>query len=462
MEARQYLDKGYWDNHRQYSRISAKLKMEYRILQKDGQHGNWNLTLTRDVSASGIFFESFHPLSLNTLIEVKLEAQSFKLPLIFKARVVRAIEMMVNDYGVAATITDIKPKDRKMLQQELEQIDISELLDLAVEQGASDIHLSIGHPPILRKAGKLIPLHVDPLDKDLLERMVFSLLTKEHINKFRKNSELNTLVTVADNYRFRLNMHLQQANMEAIFHFIRMPIPKFSELALPEVVKSFARKQAGLVVVTGLAGAGKTTTCAALVNLINEERSCVIMTFEEPCEYIYPLKKSIVRQREIGGDTESFVLGLRHALRQDLDILMVSDTTDIETLEIVLDAAHTGHLVFITFSSPDAVSAVNKIIYKFTAEKQEYIRKMLADCLQGIIVQKLVPSKENSDKQIVATEILVNTPDVAHIIKEGKAEKLNLIMHNDTAFGMCSMEKSLQQLREKGMISDNIEKSSAD
>ncbi len=320
------------------------------------------------------------------------------------------------------------------------------------------MHLSIRHPPMFRKLDKLVPVGEDVLDKSTLKRMIFSLLNEEQINQFTRDSELNTAVTILTidaSYRFRLNVHLQQDIVEAIFHLIPVPVPSLSELNLPGVVASFARKKSGLVVITGLSGSGKTTTCAALIDLINQERSSVIMTFQKPIEYIYTLKKSIIKQREIGVDTKSFAIGLKQVLYQDVDVLVVAEVPDSETMELVINAAAKGKLVFLILSAPSVTSAIQKIIYAFPADKQYYSRKILSQVLQGVIFQMLLPVKNNgTGKQIIATEILVNSPEAAEVIRDGILEKLSSVMQNDTNYGMRKLDKSLKELCDTGFIDE--------
>ncbi len=447
-----------WENRRQSDRVNTQLAMEYRVLQNDAPTSVWNTTITKDISLAGVCFESFHPLSLNMILEVKLSSESLEEPVMLKARIVRAHEILPGEiYGVAAAIIDISEANRERLQLELRQVSIGGLLRYAIEEGASDIHLTLGHPPVLRKAGNLITLKSEPLNREELKKMVFSLLSDDDINKFFQNSEVTTTISFSDLFRFRLNIYTQQSTVEAIFHLIKLPIPSLDELNLPEVVKTFTRKKSGLVLVSGLTGSGKTTTCAAMIDFISSERSSVIMTFEKPIEYVYALKKSIIKQLEIGVDTDSFSSGLKQALRQNPDVLMVSEMPDIETMEVILDAAQTGQLIFVPFFTPNVVATISKLVYEFPAKKQEYIRKVLSNCLQGIISQTFLPMKDNKDEQIVATEVLVNTPEVAEIIREGTFEKLESIMNNDTMLGMHTMSQSMEELAAQGLINTPLQ-----
>jgi len=442
-----------WENRRQFDRVQAQLNMQYRVMREVGASPAWNNTLTKNISAIGICFESFHPLSLNSLLEINLSIPFFQKPVSLKARIVRAAEIKPGEiYGVAASIVDISPADRKRLQTELEQIDINDILHQAVERGATDIHLSLGRPPMLRKSGELIPLGDEGLSKELLERMVFSLLSEKQISKFKKESELNTAVTaltIENTHRFRLNVQLQHGIVEAVFHYIPIPVLPPRELGLPDTISSFARKKSGLVIISGLAGSGKTTTCASLIDAINTERSCVIMTFQRPIEYIYPVRKSIIRQREVGVDTQSFISGLQQAVRQDPDVLMLSEVPDQATAKLVLETANNGKLVFLTLSASDIIAVLNNFINLFPSDRHYNTRKLLASCLVGIVFQRLLPAKNDDKKQVAATEILINTPIVSNVIREGMLDKIIPIMENDAADGMRTMSQALQELKKR-------------
>jgi len=287
-------EKGVLTNRRQFARVRAQLAMQYRVIHEEGVARAWNSTVTKNLSAAGICFESFHPLSLNTLLEISLKIPFFESPVSLKARIIRAAEIKAGEiYGVAAAITEIKQSDRKKLQMELEQIDVIGLLQAAIEQGASDIHLSLGHPPMLRKAQELVKMDYEILDKQAIKRMALSLLTEEQAQQVMEKHDLTTAVTVVavtGTYRFRLNAYLQQDTIEAVFHLIRMPVPNIKELNLPDIVSSLANKKSGLVLITGLSGSGKTTTCALLAQMINEKRCCAIVMLERPIEYVFPPK----------------------------------------------------------------------------------------------------------------------------------------------------------------------------
>ena len=443
-------------NRRQFGRVRAQLALQYRILNEEGAARAWNSTVTKNLSAAGICFESFHPLRLNAELEVNLKIPFFEAPVVMKARIVRAAEIKAGEiYGVAAAITAIKQSDRQKLQVEIEQIDIMGLLQLAMQEGATDVHLSMGHFPMLRRAGQLELMKYDVLDRVAIKRMIFSLLNEDQIHQLQEKRELNTavtIVTIAGTYRFRLNVHYQQDIVEAAFHFINIPIPSIEELKLPEIISKFADTKAGLVLIAGPGGCGKTTTCASLIEKINSERSSIIMTFQSPLEYIFPVKNSIIKQREIGVDTESFAAGIKQAMQQDVDVIVLSEIPDQSTLELAIDASLSGKLVFMVLSGSGVVAALNKLINMFPTEKHYYIRKLLSNCLKGVVFQKLLPMKGDKEKQIVITEIIFNDQSIANAIQEGLLDKIPSIIKNNANRNMISMDNSINELLKKGLI----------
>ncbi|MBU4305505.1 MAG: Flp pilus assembly complex ATPase component TadA [Candidatus Omnitrophica bacterium] len=444
-------------NRRQNFRVGAKLSMKYRVLPGEVTPVVWNTTHTKNLSVAGVCFESFHPLSLNTMLEVHLDVPFFKMPVIFTARIVRASEIKAGEiYGVAAAIMQVKNTDKKKLQEQLERLDITNLLNHAVGQGARSVHFSLGHPPLLRKADELVRMKVDALNKPILERMIFSLLNEDQIKQCRNNEELTTvitLVTVENTFRFRLNVYLQQEVFEAVFTFIKILIPNLRELKLPEMVDSLAREKSGLVILTGMSGSGKTTTGASIINKINMERACVITTLQRHIEYVYPMGKSVIKQREVGADTQSFFTGLHQLQYQDVDVVMLDGLADAQAIELVLDTACNGKLVFVTFSSPGIIAAIQSLVNVFAVERQYYIRKKLAESLRAIVFQQLAPLKNNKEKKVAMAEIMINNSGVAGVILEGFWDRIKLLMNNGGK-DIYNRAEAAKDLVDAGLIDD--------
>jgi twitching motility protein PilT len=330
-------------------------------------------------------------------------------------------------------------------------MNIQELLIEAKEQQASDLHLTVHAPPMLRMDGNLEPLDLPPLTAQDTQRLVYSILNDTQKQKFELNWELDLSIEIADVGRFRVNVHKQRGAVEAAFRVVSEEIRSIRQLGLPPVVEEMARRDSGLVLVTGPTGSGKTTTMAAMVNQINEERRCVIITIEDPIEYIHRNRRSIVKQREVTSDTKSFTDALRHVLRQDPDVICVGEMRDLETIQTALTAAETGHLVLATIHTPDAVQTVDRIIDVFPPYQQQQVRIQVAATLQGIVAQQLLPVPGNRGR-VVACEILVANVAVRKIIRSAKTEQLTTLIQTSFEAGMVTMDKSLKNLYQQGLI----------
>jgi len=334
-------------------------------------------------------------------------------------------------------------------------MEIQELLLLCVEKSASDLHLSENEPPILRIDGKIHRTNLAVLNRHDLKRMIYSVLTNPQKESFERELELDFSLALPNLDRFRVNVHMQKGAVEAAFRRVPLEIPSMEDLGLPPVVIDLARKPNGLVLVTGPTGMGKTTTLAAMINLINNERESIIICIEDPIEFIHTNKKSIIKQREIYADTHSFSASLRHALRQDPNVIVVGEMRDLETISTTLTAAETGHLVLATLHTPDAPQTIERIIDVFPPHQQQQVKLQLADCLQGVISQLLLPSSSGKGR-LLATEIMLGTPGVRNLIREQEIEQIPTLMQTGSQYGMKTMDKSLKELTQKGMITLDV------
>lgn len=331
-------------------------------------------------------------------------------------------------------------------------ITIHHLMVEAIERGASDLHLTQNAPPILRVDGELEFLDLPALSAVDSQRMIYSLLTDQHKAQFEEKWELDLSVEVADVGRFRVNVHKQRGAIEAAFRVVTDQIRSIRHLGLPTVVEEIARKTSGLILVTGPTGSGKTSSLAAMINQINDEQARMIITVEDPIEYVHRNRKSIIKQREITSDTHSFGDALRHVLRQDPDVVVIGEMRDLETISTALTAAETGHLVFATIHTPDAVQTVDRIIDVFPPYQQQQVRIQFANTVQAIIAQQLLPIPGGRGR-VPATEILIATIAARNIIRNAKTEQLNTLMQTNYDMGMTTMDKSLKNLYQQGLIS---------
>ncbi len=330
-------------------------------------------------------------------------------------------------------------------------MELRDLLIMAIQKRASDIHLTHDTPPLLRIDGQLVMTNRDPLSREEMKKMIYGILTDNQKEKFEKDKELDFSLALSGMDRFRVNVHMQRGAVEAAFRRIPLFIPNMKELGLPPVIADFARKPNGLVLITGPTGTGKTTSLASMINLINEEREALIVCIEDPIEYVHFNKKSIIKQREVYSDTHSFAEALKRCLRQDPDIIVVGEMRDLETIATALTAAETGHLVLATLHTPDCPQTIERIIDVFPPSQQQQVKLQLSSALQGVASQLLLP-RANGEGRVLATEIMVATPGIRNLIREMAIEQLPTAIQTGSAYGMHTMDKSLQKFYQEGII----------
>lgn len=333
-------------------------------------------------------------------------------------------------------------------------MEINDLLKIAVTQNASDLHIKVGSPPILRIAGELTPLVSESrITQQDAMKIAFSVMSPGQREVFKKKNELDLAYSVPGLGRFRCNIFLQRGTIGMVFRIIPIRIPNFEELNLPGVLKKIAMEERGLVLVTGTTGSGKSTTLAAMIDFINSNRTCNIVTIEDPIEYLHRDKKSIVNQREIGSDTESFGKALRSALRQDPDVILVGEMRDFETIQTALVAAETGHLVFSTLHTIDATETVNRIIAVFPPYQHKQVRIQLAAVIKGIISMRLIPRADGKGR-VPAVEVLVATATIRDCITDPDKTKLipDVIAQGKIHYGMQTFDQSLFDLYKSGLV----------
>ncbi|MCU1639703.1 MAG: type pilus twitching motility protein PilT [Microbacteriaceae bacterium] len=317
---------------------------------------------------------------------------------------------------------------------------------------ASDLHLTSNAQPMLRVDGGLRPVDGSEVwGTERVRAALFSLLTDKQRETFERELELDFAYTVTANARFRVNFYQQRSAIGAAFRIIPTEIKSLEALGVPETVSGFAKLARGLVLVTGPTGSGKSTTLAALVDLVNRTRADHIVTVEDPIEFLHHNHRSLVNQREVGHDTHSFAAALKHVLRQDPDVILVGELRDLETISVALTAAETGHLVFATLHTQDAAQTIDRVIDVFPPHQQDQVRAQLAATLQGVVCQTLV-KKAGGKGRVVATEVLVTTPAIANLIREGKTYQIASSMQAGRDLGMYTMDQHLAELVDAGKI----------
>jgi twitching motility protein PilT len=336
------------------------------------------------------------------------------------------------------------------------QLLIPDLLDVVLERGASDLHLTSGSPPVLRLLGELVRLDEYPvLTPQSLRTMIYAIISQRQREKLEQDLELDLSYSVPGKARFRVNVYFQRDSIGAAFRLIPFEIKNLDDLGIPPVVGEFARLPRGFILVTGPTGSGKSTTLASLVDIVNMERACHIMTVEDPIEFLHRHKRSMVNQREIGTDTHSFSEALKHVLRQDPDVILVGEMRDLETISTAITAAETGHLVFATLHTQDAPQTIDRIIDVFPPHQQQQIRVQLSTTLQGVVTQQLLQTADGRGR-VASTEVLIATPAVRHLIREGKVHQVYSVMQAGGRFGMQTMDASLARLVKAGQITHDL------
>jgi twitching motility protein PilT len=357
--------------------------------------------------------------------------------------------------GVQDTEVEESAYNRVLAEQSLEDDDLNlnEILELVLERKASDLHLTSGARPTLRLNGELTQLEEYPiLTPPVIQRVIYAALTQRQREKFEENLELDFAYSVPGRARFRVNVYRQRDALGAAFRLIPFEIKKLEDLGIPPSVANFANLPRGFVLVTGPTGSGKSTTLAALLDLANRTRREHIMTVEDPIEFLHRHQACIVNQREVGEDTWSFQNALKHVLRQDPDIILVGEMRDLETISVALTAAETGHLVFATLHTQDAAQTIDRVIDVFPSHQQEQVRVQLAGSLQGVVCQTLCRTRDGRGRA-VATEVLVATPAIRNLVREGKTHQIYSAMQAGAKHGMHTMDQHLADLVMRGTIS---------
>jgi len=333
--------------------------------------------------------------------------------------------------------------------------DFSAAILEVIERNGSDLHLTAGSPPMIRERGRLSPLDFPPLGPQEVREVVYSILTNDQRQRLETDWQIDLAYSVPGRGRFRVNVFFQRASIGAAFRLIPDTMPSLGDLGLPQILTDFTRKPRGFVLVTGPTGSGKSTTLAAMLDLINRERNEHIMTIEDPIEFLHTHRSCIVNQRELGADAQSFALALKAALRQDPDVILVGEMRDLETISTALTAAETGHLVFATLHTQDTAQTVDRIVDVFPSEQQQQVRVQLSVALQGIVTQQLLPTADGKSR-VCAAEVLVPTPAVRNLIREGKTHQIYSALQTGGNSGMQTMDAALVDLVRRGKITREL------
>lgn len=337
---------------------------------------------------------------------------------------------------------------------------LAEILKVAQESKASDIHLVANKVPYMRHIGDLKPMDHSPISVENMTKMIQQMTSLEQYEAYQKGHDIDTAYSDDDGKRYRLNIYRQQEVPAVAIRLLNNHIPTLEEMQLPEILKSLSLSQKGIILVTGPTGSGKSTTLAAMINHININTQAHILTLEDPIEYIHTGQKSLINQREILKDVTSFKDGLRSALREDPDVILVGEMRDHESISLALTAAETGHLVLSTLHTTSAASTINRIIDSFEPHQQNQVRSQLSSSLKAVIAQVLLPKKDKTGR-IAAHEILLNTDAVGNMIRENKIVQINSVIQTNQRLGMTTLENSLATLVKRDLIDQETAESYA-
>jgi twitching motility protein PilT len=332
-----------------------------------------------------------------------------------------------------------------------ELMTVADMLTFAVSKNASDVIITAGVPPAVRVDGELYLTKKPPLTGAETQRIVYEVLNDEQIARFERERELDFSIALGAEHRFRVNCYWQRDSVGAAFRIIPNIMPNLEELGVPKIMAEIALRPQGLLIITGPTGHGKSTTQAALIDVVNSTKRVHIVTIEDPIEFLHTSKQAVIDQREVGQDTLSFAEALRHVLRQDPDVILIGEMRDLETVSTALTAAETGHLVLATLHTNDCAQTISRIVDIFPPHQQSQIRTQLSFCMIGVFSQRLLPRKGGGTR-VLATELMLNSPAIAHLIREGKIQNIYGIMETQGRAGMWTMDANLKELYYNGLI----------
>ena len=407
---------------------------------------------TLDISANGLAFITATRLPVGAHLDILIDLPTTAGAVKTDARVVRVQELEENKrYLVALAFLSMTPTGEQAIEAYVHTVDLDDILRAAVERKASDVHLVANRPPMFRIDGNLVPFDTAPLAPAFLERMILSILSERQRKQFENDLELDFSYVLQEGVRFRANTDVNMGHIEAALRVIPSHIRTTQELGLPPIIDQIATLRKGLVIVTGPAGSGKSTTLATIIDLINRQRSSMIISIEDPIEYVHTAQQSVVKQREVGYDTRSFASALKHVLRQDPNVILVGEIRDLDSIAMSITAAETGHLVLTSLHTPNTVECIHRIVDVYPANQQNQIRSQLAECLQAVVGQVLLPRKDTGG-MIVATEVLVCTQPIRNLIRQGQTEQINSYIQSGIQFGMHTLDSSLVRLVSAGVV----------
>jgi twitching motility protein PilT len=431
-------------------RLAFKNNIQYAKMNKDGSYGTPISTIAHDIGVNGISFYTSEEFELNSQVRISCHV-SEEEQVSFIARIVRMqiSEIETMKYMVGVEIVSIAEKDKEKIIQFLTRINFSTILAGIDLTQVMDIHIISGYPPIIKKVGKLE--HTGTvIDEYTVRNLLINTMNDDHYERFTRDKDINFVFFYKDK-RLRANIHFQQGKIAGVFRLVPSEIRGITQLGLPEAVEKLLENRKGLILVAGRTGSGKTTTLASMIESLNNDREGIVVSIEDPIEYVHVNKKCFIKQREIGKDTISYAMAVKNALRQNPDVLVIGEILDGPTMEIAMTAAESGTLVLTTIHAPNSAQALDRVSSFFPPDMQKHIFARLSLMLKGIITQELFPRLDGKEL-VPAVEVLVMNDPARKIIRDGDWKQIPNIVQTGRSLGMQTMQDSIEQLVRKGLI----------
>jgi len=439
-------------NKRAYKRFYFKVPIIIEYTDPQGKVVKTLSGVSHDISSEGIYVEVEQSFALGETVDVRFFLPKHPEEIRAAIKIVRIEAVSENRSGIGGIFTKILPQHKDEIKRFFERADINTLLELTISKLASDLHLTTGNPPVLRVNGELEPL-VDfgTLSSSSIKELVFSIMSKNQIKMYEEFKELDFGLQYNTGKRFRVNLYQQRGFLSAALRLINSNVESIEELRISPVIRDFAGLKEGLILITGPTGSGKSTTIAAMVEIINKQRKGVIITLERPIEFLHFNNKCIIEQREVGIDTQSFSIALKNALRQDPNIIVVGELDDVETVKTAITASEAGFLVIASFHGSSVIQSIDRLISMFPESSRKFILGQLANCLKGVICQLLLPRLDRRGRVLVSEVAVVNEA-IKKVIRNDELVQLATIIQTGAAYKMQTMQESIRRLGEEGVI----------